>query len=51
MEALAYLGPSEGKQMLPFISVAMAVACEQILTYCSLGSCCSAVVAVLSIAL
>jgi len=40
---------SEGKQLLSFISEPVAVACEQILTCCSLAPCCSAVIAALSI--
>lgn len=51
LEIPAYLRPSEGKQLLSFISVPLAVAFEQILTCCSLGSCCSAVIAALSIML
>jgi len=47
---LAYLRPSEGKQLLSFISVPVVVAFEQILTCCSLRLCCSVVIAVLSIA-
>lgn len=46
-----YLRPSEGKLLLPFISVSMAVAFEQILSSCSLGPCCTFVIAVLSITL
>ena len=42
---------SEGKQLPSFVSVPTAVAIEQVLTCCSLGLCCSAVIAVLSIAL
>ena len=48
---LAYLRTSEGKQLLSFSSVPVAAAFEQILTLCSLGPCCSAVIAVLSFAL
>ena len=44
-----YLRPPEGKQLFSFISV--SVAFVQILPCCSLGPCCSAVIAVLSIAL
>ena len=51
LEIPAYLRCSEGKPHLSFISVPMAVAFEQILTCRSLGPCCSAVIAVLSIAL
>jgi len=51
LEIAAYLRPSEGKQLLPFISVPIAVAFEQILTYCSLGTCYSRVIAAHSIAL
>ena len=51
LEILAYLRPSEGKQFLPFISVPTAVVFEQILTCCSLGSCCTAVITALSITL
>jgi len=36
LEFPAYLGPSEGKQLLSFVSVPMAVAFEQLLTSCSL---------------
>jgi len=49
---VAYLlRPSEGKQLLSFISVPTAVVFVQIFTCCSLGSCCSAVFALLFIAL
>ena len=51
LEIPTYLRPSEGKQLISFISMPTAVAFEQILTCCSLGPCCSAVVAVLSIVL
>ena len=51
LEIPAYLRPSEGKQLLSFISVPTAVVFEQILACCILGLCCSAVIAVLSIAL
>jgi len=47
----AYLRPSKGKQLLPLISVPMAVAFEQILTCGSLGPYCSAGIAALSIVL
>lgn len=46
-----YLRPFEGTWFLSFISMPIAVAFEQILTHCSLVSCCSAVVAAFSIAL
>ena len=49
LEVPAYLKPSKGKQLLSFISVPMAAVFEQILTCWSLGPCCSAVVAALSI--
>jgi len=45
------LRPSKGKHILSFVCVPMAVVFEQILTCCSLGPCCSAIIAVLSIAL
>jgi len=45
LEIPVYLRPFEGKQLLSFISVTTAVAFEQILTCCSLGPCCSAVIA------
>jgi len=51
LEIPAYLRPSEGKQLLSFISVPTAVAFGQIFTCCSLGPCCSAVIAVLPIVL
>jgi len=51
LEILAYLRPSEGKQLLSSTSVPKAVAFERILTCYSLGPCCSAVIAALSIAL
>lgn len=44
------LRPLEGKQLPYFTSVPAAVAFEQILT-CSLGPCCTIVIAVLSVAL
>jgi len=50
-EIPAYLGSSKGKELPSFISEPMAVAFEQVLTCCSLGSCYSAVIAVYSIAL
>jgi len=46
-----YLRPSKGKQLLSFISVPMAVAFEKTLTGCRLGTCCSAVIAAISIVL
>jgi len=49
LEILVCLRPSEGKQLLSFISV--LVTFEQLLTCCSLGHCCSVVIAVLSITL
>ena len=42
--------PSEGKQILSFVSVPTAAVYEHILTCCSLGLCNSALIAVLSIA-
>ena len=48
---LAYLRLSEGKRLLFLISVPTAVTFEWILTCCSLGSCCSAAIVVLSIML
>lgn len=50
LEFPVYLRISEGKHLLPIMSVPTAVALEQVLTCCGLGPCCSAVV-VLSIAL
>src|SRR5699024_7847101 len=58
-EIPAYLRSSKGKQVwffcllvfLPFTFVPVAVAVEQVLTCCSLGPCCSAVITVLSIGL
>ena len=50
LEISAYLRPSEGEQLLSFIFVPIAVVLEQTLT-CSLGPCCSAVIAVFSIVL
>jgi len=49
LEIPTYLRPSEGKQLLSFISVPTAVVFEQILTCYSLGPCYSAVIAMLSI--
>ena len=49
LDILAYLRLSEGKQLFSFISVPTAVAFEQVLTFCSLAPCCSAVTALLSI--
>ena len=46
-----YLRSSEGKQILSFVSVPIAVAFEHILACCSVGPYCSADIAVLSIAL
>ena len=37
LEIPVYLRPSEGKQLLSFISVPSAVASEQVLACCSLG--------------
>jgi len=51
LNILAYLKPSEGKQLFAFISVPVAVVFEPILTCCSLGPCCSAVIVALSIML
>ena len=51
LEIPAYLKPAEIRQLLSFLSLPTAFACEQILTCCSLGPCCSAIIAVLSIAL
>ena len=51
LDILVYLRLSEGKQLFSFISVPTAVAFEQVLTFCSLGPCCSAVTALLSIVL
>jgi len=48
LEIPVYLRPSEGKQLLSFASLLVAVAFEQILICCSLKPCCSAVIAVLS---
>jgi len=49
LEITVYLKPSEGKQLISFISVLSAIAFAQTLTCCSLGPCYSAVIAVLSI--
>jgi len=51
LEIPVLLRPSEGKQIISFVSVLGAVVFEQILTYCSLGPCCSAIAVVFSIAL
>lgn len=51
LEIPASLRPSEGKQLLSFISVPTDVIFEHILTCCSLGSCYSAHIAALSIML
>ena len=51
LEIPVYLRPSEGKQILSFVSVLGAVVFEQILTYCRPGPCCSAVTVVFSLAL
>jgi len=51
LEILAYLRPSEGKQLLSFVSVLMVIAFENILTYCTLGPCYCVITAVLSIVL
>ena len=51
LEIPVYMRYSGGKQLPSFISMPTAVAFEQILTCCSLGPCCSAVIAALSIAL
>lgn len=39
LEIPAYLWHSEGRQLLSFMSVPIAVAVEQIVTCCSLGPC------------
>ena len=49
LKIFVYLRPSDGKQLLSFLSAPMAVAFEQVLACCSLGPCCSAVIAALSI--
>ena len=51
LEILVYLRPFEGKQILSFVSVSTAVVFEQVLACCSLGPCCSAVIAALPIML
>lgn len=51
LEIPASLGPSEGKQLLSFVSVLMVIAFENILTYCTLGPCYCVITAVLSIVL
>jgi len=51
MEIPAYLRPSEGKQLLSFVSVLTAVVFEQVFTCCSLGLYYSTVPVALSIAL
>ena len=52
LEVPVHLRPSEGKQLLSFISVPTAAAAvEQILAFCSLGPRCSAATAVLSVVL
>jgi len=51
IELTACLRPSQGKQLLCFVSAPTAVAFEQVLVCCSLGLCYSAVIPVLSIAL
>ena len=51
LEIPAYWSPSKGEQLLFFISVHMAVAFEKTLTGCRLGTCCSAVIAAISIVL
>jgi len=51
LEIPAYLRPSEGKQLLSFLSVLTAVVFEQTLSCCSLRPCYSAVIAALSISL
>ena len=48
LEIPAYLRPSEGKQLLSFISVPAVVAFGQVHILCSLEPCYSAVIAVLS---
>ena len=40
LEIPAYLKPAEVRQLLSFLSLPTAFACEQILTCCSLGPCC-----------
>ena len=51
LDVLAYPRPPEGKQPFFLISVPMAVVFEQTIPCYSLGPCCSAVLAVLSIML
>ena len=51
LEVPAYLRPFEGKHILSFVSVSTAVVFEQVLACCSLGPCCSAVIAALPIML
>ena len=51
LEIPAHLRPSEGKKILSFVFVPMAVAFEQVFTCYSLELCYSAVTAVLSIVL
>ena len=51
LEIPGYLRPLEGKQLLSFVSVLVAVVFEHILTCCSLGLCYYAVIVVLSILL
>lgn len=46
-----YLGSSEGKQFLLFVSLSTVVAFEQVLSCCSVGLSCSGVVALLFIML
>ena len=48
LEIPVYLRCSEGKQILSSIFVLVVSVFEQVFTYCSLGLCCSVVVAVLS---
>ena len=51
LENPAYPSSSKGRQLPSFVSVFVAIAFDQILAHCSLGSCCSAVSIVLSIML
>ena len=51
LEIPAYLRLSKGKQFFSFVSLSMTVAFGLTLTYCSLGLCHPAIIAVLSIAL
>ena len=46
LEIHVNLRPFEGKQLLSFVFVSRAVVFELVLTCCSLGPCCSAVIAV-----